>query len=212
MLGALFQFAEDNQAIVAIRGMDHADQVRALEDIREAARSAYAAQGLAAFDYPKSAAAAHEAAHAVEYKASVGIVATSVKIGFRRHAGQRAWIGITDGTPAWHSGPDTSAEDDLAIARHQIAGVAGEMLLEGSTFRLGSSLDEVALFRMLVAQAGFKMGLGAEGVMRLAAEQLVAVTAILKRNTDVHRALARRLMRDHAVRGRRLARMLAATG
>ena len=95
---------------------------------------ALAQQGRKAFESPRKASAAHEAGHAVNYAAS-GTSVRSVKIFHRSHDGRRHWLGITLGGGAWCITPDTAPENDLAVARNQLAGVLGEFVLDARDFR-----------------------------------------------------------------------------
>jgi hypothetical protein len=172
------------------------------------ARDAYAAQGMRAFEAPRSAALVHEAGHAVQHAAE-GDEVTSLKIFRRSYADGMgaAWGGVTFGGESWCADLSSDPRADLKQARILIAGVEAERLFEGKQqFRHGSSLDEVTAFHALIGGAARKLGCD---FMALARQEAARVEATLRRHASVVRAIAARLDRHGAIKGERLARLLA---
>ena len=196
------------QSLHCFANMSEASRLVAKRELIDLAEAAYQAQGLAAFAYPKSAAAAHEAGHVVEY-AATGRPVQSTKIFSRKLIDQPGlgWAGLTKAQGGEISiTPLSPPEHDLATARHQIAGVVAEMIVDTENFRLGSSLDEVILFKMIVGNAATKLG---RDRVELGQMQLGLVAYVFSKNEELLRAIAAQLFRGHQVRGKKLTRLLA---
>lgn len=119
------------------------------------ARSAYLEGGKAAFDHPRRAAALHAAGHAI-VAAILGFTVPRCSVA-RRYDQGRGWLGraaYSDFTLT--VGPDSDPYEDLIGARVILAGLAAEVL-DTANYRHGSSLDDLALFRLLVAMAANKL-------------------------------------------------------
>ena len=153
-----------------------------IAQVRALAMAAEAIQGQDAFATPAKAAAAHEAGHAIQ-AAAEGVPVSDCRI-------VRATVpplgavrlGETLGAPAWIAGPTTHPDSDLHVARRQLAGLAGELLLDLRNFRFGSSLDELALSRLQVATAAVKLG---ADVDRLHHRVTAEVLTILRSQTTL---------------------------
>lgn len=177
--------------------------------IEELASNAIKMQGDAAFEYPRRDAAIHEAGHAIWHTAN-GVRVTRCKIWRETFNGKRVWLGITNFAgehPAVT--PTSTPDDDLDYARNLIAGITSEMAFLGKDFRFGSSLDEVALFRMCVSNAFLKKG-GGTGMqaMALAATQQAIVGETLLLNRPRVLAVADALIKHGNLKGRRLDALL----
>ena len=160
-------------------------------------------QAAKAFECPRKAAAAHEAGHAINYAANGSHVRSEDF--HRSHDGRRHWLGLTLGGSEWRIAPDTAPDDDLIVARNQVAGVLGEFIL---IRRISgrSSLDEVVLAQSIVAGAAAKLGIAFEPLM---ASQIGIVRATLAANRSVLARLAETLHRRCRLRGAALTRLLA---
>ena len=119
--------------------------------------------------------------------------------------GQTHWLGLTHGSGRWEISPSSSAENDLGIARAQLAGGIAEAVLDPSDFRLGSSLDEAVLAQMIVAGAADKIRASFEEVM---AAQFAGVLDILMLNKPALTRLTEALHDCCRLRGARLGRLL----
>ena len=94
------------QSLHCFANMSEASRLVAKRELIDLAEAAYQAQGLAAFAYPKSAAAAHEAGHVVEY-AATGRPVQSTKIFSRKLIDQPGlgWAGLTKARAARSASP-----------------------------------------------------------------------------------------------------------
>jgi hypothetical protein len=85
-------------------------------DMEAQARRAYDIQGVAAFDCPKSAAALHEAGHAVVATA-FGVEVKRAAIAKRHIEGRGVWLGRIDYVGhKWECGPETDPLEDMREA------------------------------------------------------------------------------------------------
>jgi hypothetical protein len=181
--------------------------------IENATRKVFAQHGASAFTAPKNAAVAHECGHAV-VGTHQGLTITSVSV-FQRGSLWGGWCACDKSV--WRTGPDTSAENDLAAARMVIAGLAGKAIC--GLDRPGSSLDETVLSQIVGLNAALKLaGHAIDAEDEAFAEQLwheqvwgEAVT-ILRDNREPFQRLAEMLMKDENVRGGKLRRVLAPFG
>ena len=178
------------------------------DELNELARDAFAAQGARAFENTERATAFHEAGHAVVATASGRRVAR-VRIKRRRVGDLKVWLGHTDDGVFNRTDEATSVDDDCFTAANIIAGWVAEILFDTRDMRAGSSLDEIIIFRGIVANIAFKTG---RPHTEIAAEVIHNVGAILKRHRDLVERLAAALMRVGTLRGARLARLLAEVG
>jgi hypothetical protein len=122
--------------------MNLADQL-IQADAMELLQRALSAQGSRALDNPLSAAAVHEAGHAVLYAAH-GHDVRSVKVWQKKRGVARGqWIGFTSVDVTLRTGPNTAPEADFIYATIIIAGVLSEQIFDGCNFRQASSLVEV---------------------------------------------------------------------
>lgn len=202
-MSSAFIGEEDLGSMLA--GMSPGDRAAFLGHVGMLQARARAQQGEAAFDMPRSAAAIHEAGHAV-YAAVEGRRVLKVKIFRRTVNGRRLWLGTTyDERSEWFASPFTPDAADLSVARNKIAGVVAEHLFEPKP-RAGSSLDEVALFGFLCAGAAPKLDRWAH---EIAVEQDAIVDAALRRHEATVRDIAAALIRHRKLRGHRLDRFLA---
>lgn len=163
------------------------------------------AQGAAAFDCPRSAAALHEAGHCVVYRAE-GEHVTVTRIWHEFFLDRRNWLGLTKGTGRWRVAPDTPPADDLRQARFHLAGVCAELAFEGDQFRAASSVEEIAVARQIILSAAAKLDVEFAPLM---AGQFLLVTDILGRHRATVDAIARELIRRGSLKGARLERLLA---
>lgn len=171
-------------------------------DLTHFVHEAAAAQGDAAFGYPRSAALVHEAAHTILYTAmGIAVKSTSVKM----KAGIATGETLADG-PSWIVNETTSTSNDFKCACVQIAGLIGEMAFDTANFRAGSSLDELVLTRQIAAGIEWKSGQPFESVMNAI---LGTVAEILRQNAEAVRSVARELDHHGAIRRKRLAALLA---
>jgi hypothetical protein len=113
------------------------------------AREARAVQGAAAFACPLWAACCQEAGHAL-VMASLDLMPTRLRV--RRRGGD--WLGMTDADGPWEVSPTDPPTADLDRAAITIAGVTAEVVFDSKNFRVGSSIDEIALFQGITATAG----------------------------------------------------------
>jgi hypothetical protein len=173
--------------------------------VQDLAQWAFSKQGWAAFECPKSAACVHEAGHATAYSAE-GDDVLGVSIFRRTHCGLACWLGETSTNAAPKTGPDTDPYSDLKAARGIIAGVAAEQLFEGTRFRFGSSLDEVATFTNFCANAAMKLG---RDQVEVRIENFAAVARLLADHGDVVVSIATALAERGRINGRRLTKLLA---
>jgi hypothetical protein len=171
-------------------------------DLQYLIHQAAAVQGDAAFDCPRSAALAHEAAHAVVYTA-MGISVKSARV--RMRDGQATGETLANG-PRWMINEKTSTAHDFKIACAQISGLLGEALFDSANFRAGSSLDEIVLTRQIGAGIGWKSEEPFESVLTTI---FGTVAEILYQNADVVRSIVSELDHHRIVRGRRLTHLLA---
>lgn len=170
------------------------------------ALSALETQGVRAFDNPLSAAAFHEAGHAVVY-ASHGHSVEQVKVWRKKRGSARGqWVGFTTVHAGMLTGPDTPVEKDFAFAMILIAGVLAEQLFDTANFRMASSIDEIAIVRGIANNITIKNGEAFEAVMT---KILVATALRLKHHEPEVRAIAAELRRSKIIGRKRLATFLA---
>ena len=155
---------------------------------------------------PKREAALHEAGHAIFF-ATMSIEIHSISI-FRlndeKHEAVAAafgaekglWGGATYAPLTWRSDPHSSPDEDLLCAGNWLAGWCGEWAHDPSAMRQGSSLDEILLAQMAIANAARKTG---EAPEILFVKQIAAVVGVLRANRAAHEALAARLMRKSTI-------------
>jgi hypothetical protein len=196
-------------------------------DFLSLAQSAFELQGNAAFTNPRSAAIAHETGHAMVF-ASEGMPLRYVKVWpikrsetrkaiKTRHPGLEDvrmekvanWIGVTVpiNNEEFSVSPFTPPALALYHARTTIAGWVGEMLFDRSNFRLGSSLDEIAVVRQLAYTVSLKLGLPMEQVMM--EYIMLPVFNLLRAHEEVAAELISYLRRHGSIRGRKLAKVLS---
>lgn len=169
------------------------------------ARVAYAAQGMAAFDQTRKAAAIHEAGHVV-VAIALGQTVERVKVWRSFALGAWRWEGHTlYRNEEWRVDETTSALDDAHFAMNTFAGVASEMLFAGDDYKLGSSLDEIVTFNGVARNVAIKSGTDQD----LITTQLQrTVIRRLKDNEFIVRAIAKKLMLHKVLRGKQLAPFL----
>jgi hypothetical protein len=176
--------------------------------VADLAHAAYQAQGPRAFEDPKSSAVVHEAGHAVLFACS-GFEMRFVKVWQGKKGIRRGhWIG--KGQPVeeyfWHSGPNTSPEEDFRNACIQLAGWMAEVLFDSENLRLGSSLDERTQAILAAHNISRKTGADPHQV----GIAICAVTSsILQKNESVVREIASVLNRNGSIRGEALSAILA---
>lgn len=175
-------------------------------DAGQLARAALQTQGLRALENPLSAAVVHEAGHAVLY-AVHGYAVERVKVWRKKRGFARGqWLGFTTVHNEIICGPDTSVDDDFKYATILLAGVLAEQIFDTANFRMGSSLDEVAVVRGLASNIVLKTGAEFTDVM----VRVVAVTGkTLRHNEAVVREIASELQHHKIIGRRRLASFLA---
>jgi hypothetical protein len=166
----------------------------------------YLNHGDRAFELPRSAAATHEAGHAVLYGAA-GFHVHSVAVfgkwldGHGVMRSRKVWGGLTKSNGGyWEITPETPPEKDAAMLRFQMAGVIAEQLFEPE-FHEGSSLDEVALSNAIAVGIAHKTGGCSEAIF---IENCGIADGVLRRNEGVVRAIARKLMHERKIAGARL--------
>jgi hypothetical protein len=171
------------------------------EMFRDMARDAYATQGADAFSCPKSAAAAHEAGHAIIH-ALQGFVPTSVKIWPANANGRTYWKGLTDGAPPWRLNTNTAKLTELfEQASLQIAGWCAETLFDAEHFKRASSLDEVVMAKMIGAAIEARTGRDQRDVFL---ETIVRTGWRLREYEPVARAIIGELTRRCRIDAQRL--------
>jgi len=171
------------------------------ERVGELARAAFKAQGARAFESSLRAAALHEAGHAVVH-AALGQTVTRLRV--RRRSGH--WCGLTTAGDPWRCGPATTAAEDSDHAIIVLAGVLSEMMFDDDDFRLGSSLDEIALFNALCSNIAVKTG---TEIVVVQAGIIVRAAKILRSNEAIVRRLAQKLEWHRTLRDREFAPLLA---
>jgi hypothetical protein len=164
---------------------------------------ALAAEGLRAFDSPKSSAALHEAGHCV-IDALDGDIPQRASIWRIVEFGRPQWIGRTEGAPRWRVDETTDAAADLKQARSQLAGVIAEILFD-SDYRLGSSIDEILTSQSIAATAAVKLHCDP---MELWWATCVEVQSRLTTNACAVHAIARVLSLKGNISARSLSRLL----
>jgi hypothetical protein len=168
---------------------------------------AFALGGPLAFECPKTSAAFHEAGHCV-FDTVLGERPSKASIWPIVELGREQWIGPTYGSPRWRVDARTPPKADLQHARSQLAGVVSEMLFD-SDFRLGSSVDEIAIAEGIVLTAAAKLR---RDVQQLWLETLVSVATTLRANEGVVRHIAAELINRRSVKASRLAYLLRSIG
>jgi hypothetical protein len=157
--------------------------------------------GVEAMLSPKPQAALHEAGHGVFF-AAIGIEVSSVSIFRHSKPKQQAlaaalgvavelWGGTTRAQGLLKSDPYSSPEEDLLFVRTLISGWCGEWAHDARAMREGSSLDEIVMARMAIANAARKTGGPGQALF---AKQIDVVVGILRANRRAHEGLAARLM------------------
>jgi hypothetical protein len=178
------------------------------QEFTDLARVAYQAQGIKAFEDPKSAAVVHEAGHAVLCAYS-GLEMRFLKVWQCKKGIQRGhWVGKFQPVEdcSWSTGPDTPPGEDLKNACTQIAGWMAEVLFDHDNLRPGSSLDEVIKARLLSSNFSHKTGADPKQVLMW----ICSITcSILKKNESVVREIASILDRDGVIRREALSAILA---
>jgi hypothetical protein len=168
--------------------------------------AALAIQGPRAFEEPKSSAVVHEAGHAVLY-AHHEIKVRYVKVWRQKSSiEQDHWVGKVKTTSIFHTGPDTSPEDDFKNACILFAGRTAEELFDADNLRLGSSLDEVVHVQLLAHNISQKTGVDPNEIIK---GICAATVSILKENEDVVREIASLIDRKGITRGKELQSILA---
>ena len=155
------------------------------------------AEGLRAFENPRSAALAHEVGHAI-VGAHDGLKITSITV-WRHKTLDRAWLGITNERRRWSITPTTPIREALTRACFIIAGEAGEVVLDPDGYRKGSSIDEVALSQRIVL--GYARILGDEPE-RLWNAVRSRAAHIIGHNKHLAQELIARLDRTQTLRNR----------
>jgi hypothetical protein len=171
--------------------------------VEEMAHGAFALQGKRAFETTLRAVAVHEAGHAVIH-AWQGERVERVKV--RRRRG--AWVGVTEQADEgrWESTPTSPAVNDIDRAEVIISGFVTELLFDFKDMRAGSSLNEVAMFSMICANAALKLGAD-EGELK--DKVLMLVTRVLLENGRTLQEVARRLEVRKTLRAKELAKLLS---
>ena len=146
-------------------------------------------------------AAAHEAGHAVAH-ALTGWRVRRVRV-WEHKPGR--WAGEVQGGQAFVVTPDTPADDLIAHAFRMMAGWIGEALVIGGG-AIGSSVDEVALGLVFLAQAGQVMGVPDQH--RWIAHAEAGFAASIRRHRKSFNRIRHRLERRRSLEGRELARLL----
>ena len=125
-----------------------------------------AIEGLAAFEQPRSAAAAHESGHAVVGHL-LGDKILRVEItrnrAIERLLGMPAWTGFCHTrergrSKGWRVDPDTSAEELRGRIARLEAGAVAEAVLDPRGFRAGSSLDERVVSQVIAIELHERLG------------------------------------------------------
>jgi hypothetical protein len=178
--------------------------------LEDRVKEIFAAEGLAAFEMPREAAAFHEAGHcvvgahekfrikrAVIFKAAPSAAATAL-------FGEDVWAGRTSGLKTWTVSPRTAPFEDLKHARMTIAGQAAESV--AGVARSASSLDEIIIAQAMVDAAAKKLGVGGEQLWRDVWRQ---TAAICHQNRRIVGVIADRLLRLGSITGNPLRRLLA---
>jgi hypothetical protein len=168
------------------------------------AEQVYAIGGLNAFDCPKPSAAVHEAGHCVIY-ACEGLMPTRAAIWPIKRLGRTQWVGKTYGTPPWQVDDKTTVEADLRHARCLMAGVISESLFDPD-YRLGSSLDELAVTSEIIRTAAVKTG---RSPQHLWGTILAEIASQLKRHDQQVFEISAELTRKHTIQRRRLRSFLS---
>jgi hypothetical protein len=174
-----------------------------------------ATEGRAPFALPRSAAAAHEAGHAI-VGAAAGDQISRVEIWrerkYERLSGLAAWAGYThyttDGQSGWTITPDTPSDAMQRQIWRLLAGVVGEGVLDPAHYLAGSSLDEVAISQVVAAALHEQLGLPGDPEETWRASWGWTV-AIIRHNEAVARELAEKLHLMTSLQGRPLAAILA---
>jgi hypothetical protein len=159
--------------------------------------------GLQAFECPQTSAAIHEAGHCV-VDTIEGHLPTRAAIWPTECFGRPQWVGKTYGAPPWRIDEKTSADADLSHARCLLAGVVAESLFDPD-YRLGSSLDEWAIARVMVHTAAAKMACSSE---ELWLTTLTGLRVHLTRHRPLVVEIAQVLMRKGFIEGTKLRSLL----
>jgi len=159
---------------------------------------AYEAEGMRAFDNPKSATIVHEAGHVV-VATDLGIKVRSTRIWKEETywLGETLYLGVEMRTDQ-----DTTPWSDFRWACVIMAGLVSEMTFDRANFRVGSSIDEVLLSKVYISNLARKTQ---RGEPEVSAEVFGKTALILRRNQSIVRAIARRLdmsgkLRRHELR------------
>ena len=166
-----------------------------------------ATEGLRAFEMPRSAALAHETGHAVVGTA-VGLEIVSVEVFKRDTPFGPAWCGETNEAGPWHFSDTTPVEVILNRICFILGGIVGEVVLDPTECRSGSSLNEVVVGQMICAglvQNRPDKFSDPEEVWRAC---LAKTAGIIKRNEAAALGLMRKLDRAEQLRGKPLAASL----
>lgn len=165
--------------------------------------------GPEAFEMPKSAAALHEAGHAV-INAVLGVRTTSVLIDPISKGGKLYWGGYTDAPElAFADTPSSRVSFDRLLNRARIvyAGLAAELLFAGDDKREGSSIDELMMSQILAEQAALLVGANAERLWRDEVANWCHIQ--LCRNRDAHAEMAAALLKRGRLKGKLLRELCA---
>jgi hypothetical protein len=164
-----------------------------------------AADGMHAFQNPRSSVVAHEAGHTVMYGHFRQPV-RCVKIWKRKRGPERGqWTGVTMAGTEWRADDSTLVEADFRNACQAIAGVVAEKLFDSDNFRRGSSVDEILTAQMLAGLIARKTDAPPERVM----SDIFRVSGqILSDNAAVVREIMVLLERNNAVRKKDLRSIL----
>jgi hypothetical protein len=161
-------------------------------------------KGPRAFDATQSAAAYHEAGHAVLY-ALAGIPVQQVWIKEIKREGVLTWIGECQADVTWQISAETPPSRDLLFAKITMAGWCAESVFVPGDKRAGSSLDEGVLAGAVCASVAAKTGRAQAHVLSEAIESVMMTL-------DVHRnpvqSIAMALIRCRKLHGPQLTRRL----
>jgi hypothetical protein len=171
--------------------------------VEEMAHGAFALQGKRAFETTLHAVALHEAGHAVIY-AWQGDAVDRVRV--RKRRGD--WVGVTEQAEEgeWESSATSPPGDDIDRAEVIISGFVTELFFDARDMRAGSSLNEIAMFNMICANAALKLGAD-EGELK--DKVLMLVMRVLLENGRTLQEVARRLEVRKTLRAKELAKLLS---
>ena len=188
----------------SLAGLPAEIQHDVLRRLSDHATAIYLAEGPAAFEAPREAAALHEAGHAV-VGAHEGFSIEKLTISEKIQNGASLWGGFTHSQP-WSVKQTTQPADDLRHARFIIAGLAAESMTEWN--RAGSSLDELILAQLVTALAAQKVGADEQILWRN--DVWAGSAKIIKHNAEPFNQIVDHLLHTQEISGGDLQAMLSA--